>query len=271
MVALAREPMAVADAWRDEYPIVYQNDAFRSLFGGGSESPIGTPILDCFADVAEGAFAKALRLEQRFSGVVTLSLDAQTSAEASVFPLSDTRGRVRYFLATLWVPPASAERTLGEVGQDTSSTGTRSLEHFVQTVSRDMAIAHREQRSMGLIVFQIDELDQYQETFGAQAVDACVRMVGGRIFGCLRRAGDLSSQYTSDRFVASVLDQDQETAEAFARRVAEEVRELGLHSPRTKARYVTVSTAVRARVPENAASAEEWIAELGAELDPATS
>lgn len=277
MVALAREPMAVADAWRDEYPIVYQNDSFRSLFaGGGADSPIGMPVLQCFADISEDALGKALRLEQRFSGPVTLALDPKTPAEAALFPLTDTRGRVRYFLATFWVPPADAGRTEDsaaggaepEGDRDASTPGSRSLEYFLQTVTRDMAIAHREKRSLALIVFQIDELDQYQDTFGTQAVDACVRMVGGRIFGCLRRAGDLSSQYASDRFVASVLDQDQDTAEAFAKRVAEEVRELGLHSPRTRARYVTVTTAVKARVPENGATPEEWMTELAAELDP---
>lgn len=270
MVASAREPMVVADAWRDEYPIVYHNGAFKTLFGGEVESHVGTPLMRCFQGGAETGLGKALRLEQRFSGTVALSVADEPRAEASLFPLRDTRNRVRYFLATLWVAPAAQESRQdpeAEVERDLAAASSKSLEHFVDTIGRDMAVAHREKRSIGIIVFRIDELDQYEETFGVQAVDACVRMVGGRIFGCLRRAGDLSTQYSDDSFVAAVLDQDQETAAAFAKSVGDEVRELGLHSPRTKARYVTVSAATRARVPNLSESPEEWINELFSSLD----
>jgi PleD family two-component response regulator len=66
-------------------------------------------------------------------------------------------------------------------------------------------------------------------------------MIGAQIAGAFRRAGDLCARLDETTFVVAVPNQDAEHAASPAARVAEKVRNLGLHNPRAQSgRYLTI-------------------------------
>jgi diguanylate cyclase (GGDEF)-like protein len=168
-----------------------------------------------------------------------------------VQPIFGVRGDVRYFFCQhqpreIEREGASVEvdllrRALGQARQKILSldrtdpvTGLMRYDHFLMLLKRDLAVARREERPFCLLVFGIVELDTYRQTFGGNAADSAVRMIGAQIAGVFRRAGDICSRCDETTFAVALRGQDAPQAAALAKRVAEKVRSLGLHNPRAQ-------------------------------------
>lgn len=184
-------------------------------------------------------------------------------ADVGIRPLSGGRGETRYFLCEH--APAAAEagsesdvqvdllqRALGQARQkivSLSSTdpvsGLLRYEHFLALLRREIGTSSRDRRLLSLLVLDIVELEIYRQTFGANAADSCVRMIGAQIAGVFRRAGDLAARCDTGTFVVAVPGQSAEQIAGLGSRVADKVRDLGLHNPRARSgRYLCVRSAV---------------------------
>ena len=138
-----------------------------------------------------------------------------------------------------------ARRKIVNMDRTDPGTGLLSRDYFSTLLRRDLAIARRESSSLCLLVFEIVELDVYRQTFGVNAAESCLRMIGAQIAGTFRRAGDLCARFDSASFAVSVCGQDCGEARRQGLRVEEKARSLGLHNPRARAgRYVSVRSVV---------------------------
>jgi diguanylate cyclase (GGDEF)-like protein len=113
-----------------------------------------------------------------------------------------------------------------------------------------------EQQRLSVIVFRIDALESYHQLFGRHATEALLRKVAHSIGNSLQRAADYCARVGHDRFAVLIGGAEEERVVAFAERIAQRVRDLALHHPRSQlARYVTVSWSVASEIPS--ATAEE--------------
>jgi diguanylate cyclase (GGDEF)-like protein/PAS domain S-box-containing protein len=274
IVAASPAPILVADARNARLPVVYVNRAYEQLTGfcladlAGEpwallERTTGDDLERLRTAIGRGEAAQAVVTELRKDGT-------SWTSEVSVTPLHNGRGELKYFLCSqraagakdAAAQSAAAHAERGEVSllrrelgrarlkiatmdRLDAATGLLRFSHFQETVRRDLAIARRDRRYVSLLVFEIVELDVYQQTFGDKAADSCQRMIGAQIARALRRAGDLCARYDESTLVAAVLGQSASEIQPLADRIADNVSQLKLHNPRGKtSRYVSVRATV---------------------------
>ncbi len=154
--------------------------------------------------------------------------------------------------------PAASRETFGATGavpalgvlRDDRLTGLYNKEYFEELLKRDWAIAQREERCLSVLMFDIDQLGLYNDTFGRTAGDACIKRVARAIGGCLRRGSDLAARFDGGMIVALTHGMDEGATLQFARTLLDKVREQTIHHPRsTVTRFVTASAGVASCQP----------------------
>jgi diguanylate cyclase (GGDEF)-like protein len=134
------------------------------------------------------------------------------------------------------------------------ATGLATRVAFAEMLQRDFALACREQRRVSVLVFAIDAFEGYLGLFGRHAADSCLRKVAHAIASSVRRGGDYCARVGHDRFAVLTTGGDAEGARQHGERIAQRVRDLTIHHPRSlPARYVTVSWQLVTEVPPRAA------------------
>jgi diguanylate cyclase (GGDEF)-like protein/PAS domain S-box-containing protein len=99
-------------------------------------------------------------------------------------------------------------------------TGLANRRRFDETLARDMALTGRAGTPLSLILIDVDHFKTYNDTYGHQSGDDCLRLVARSILACLRRGSDLASRYGGEEFAVILPDTDLEGAVA----VADEIR-----------------------------------------------
>jgi diguanylate cyclase (GGDEF)-like protein len=84
------------------------------------------------------------------------------------------------------------------------------------------------------MVFDIQELGVYNDTFGRAAGDACIRRVAGVIAAAFRRGSDVVARWDGGCIVAMIRNSDPATIPQFAGGVAHRVLEQHIHHPRSQ-------------------------------------
>ncbi|MGI9309444.1 MAG: diguanylate cyclase domain-containing protein, partial [Gammaproteobacteria bacterium] len=270
MLDLCPLGMVLIDATGSRQQIVYVNRAFETLTGHGADELRGQGIAELAAEPAE-----VERLNNSSGSTVSRlgfrcndSEGAKLTLELEIRPIFNGPGRPSFWLGLEQrVATVDAEEfdedgdSLQEVLHDATarlrqldgcdrSTGILTRRAFDELAHRDWVIARREQQSLAMIVFRLDAFADYEDVFGRHAAESCLRKVAHAITGSLRRAGDLAARYSDDQFVALVGNIDEASAASLAQRVADKVRELSIHHPRSPAsRFVTVSYGAAVEVP----------------------
>jgi len=101
-----------------------------------------------------------------------------------------------------------------------------------------------------VFAIDIDALDLYNATFGRAAGDSAIRRVAHCVNGCLRRSSDVTARIDGGSLMAFAPGISTEQALRVGQTMAERVRELRIHHPRSAVlRYVSISVGVGALVP----------------------
>jgi len=263
-------PALIIDAQHRDRQVVYANAALGEAIGLHPNEIIGRSA----DSLADSAFDPASPEPWR-------PRSSRGAVELRPAPLYDQPGKASYWLLTA---PAStsapALRPVGASGTAPTAAGTgvfmatdvwaRGLRDdrtdaatgipgrnaLLEVLLRDWAVARREQQRLSVIVFRIDALESYHQLFGRHATEALLRKVAHSIANSLQRAADYCARVGHDRFAVLIGGAEEERVVAFAERIAQRVRDLAIHHPRSQlARYVTVSWSMASEVPS--ARAEE--------------
>jgi two-component system cell cycle response regulator len=136
-------------------------------------------------------------------------------------------------------------------------TGLCSRAYFEELLQHDWQIGMREARPLTLLIFDIDELGVYNDTFGRAAGDACIRRVAGLVGGAFQRGADVVARWEGGRIVALVRNSELTALPAFAASVARKILDHTMHHPRaTRQKFVTVSVGVASVSPTEQRSSE---------------
>lgn len=268
LIAGAAEPLVVARIDLPDWPVTLCNPAFDEF--AGRDDTRGEP----FADVIEALIGRELALE--VSEAVRQAQETALPVEAGgrewllgLRPLQAAGGpdadagvdNGPRYVAAYWRTPAGnhlpqrdreaqhallkAKRRIRDLSRNDSVTGLLNRRAFEDVLAHDWAVARREQTSLALVAFQLQDFDDYIAVFGRHAADSCLRRVAQAIRRRLRRASDVAARVDAtdgDRLVVLAHASDADKVRQFAEAIAAGVRELGLHHPRaSREKYVTVS------------------------------
>jgi diguanylate cyclase (GGDEF)-like protein/PAS domain S-box-containing protein len=273
LVESSPEGVVLVNAQDPERPVVYVNPGFEALTGYSAAELLGRNLRLLQADDREqdgrhrlrealgrGESCRVLLRNYRKDGSVFWN-------EMTVSPLLDADGRITHFAGhhrdageRLRLDPKLTRDSLSGAHQPTAVairddrlTGLFTLAYLEELLKRDWAVAQREKRSIALFAIDIDALDLYNATFGRAAGDSTIRRVAHVVSGCLRRSSDVTARIDGGSLIAFAPGLAIEQALRVGQLMAERVRELRIHHPRSAVlRYVSVSVGVCAAVPESA-------------------
>lgn len=128
---------------------------------------------------------------------------------------------------------------------------------FKEFFSREWGRMYREQSSLAVILCDIDYFKKYNDSFGHQAGDHCLRQVAGAISGAVNRAVDLVARYGGEEFVVILPHTDGLRALQVAEAIRQNVEKLQLeHSQSDVSDFVTISLGVAHTIPNQENSQE---------------
>ncbi|NJM28344.1 MAG: diguanylate cyclase, partial [Pseudanabaena sp. RU_4_16] len=114
---------------------------------------------------------------------------------------------------------------------------------------------------LSLILCDIDFFKAYNDTYGHQSGDTCIKAVTRAIKNVLQRSTDLACRYGGEEFAIVLPNTDSEGAIKIAERIRAELQALAIpHESSSINKYVTVSMGVSTTIPQPQISPSALIA-----------
>ncbi len=127
---------------------------------------------------------------------------------------------------------------------------------FDAGLADEWARAHRNGTPVALAMLDVDHFKLYNDEYGHQAGDQCLRAIAGVIAEHARRPGDLAARYGGEEFALLTPSTDGAAATLIANTICERIAALGLVHAGSSYQKVTVSIGIGALVPDAANSPE---------------
>lgn len=108
----------------------------------------------------------------------------------------------------------------------------------------------RQQKSLSLLLTDVDRFKQYNDTYGHQAGDLCLQTIAGTLRRFVQYPQDLVARYGGEEFAVVLPQTEAAGAIRVARRLRNAVRQLSIPLPDTSAStQVTLSLGVSSLIP----------------------
>jgi len=130
-----------------------------------------------------------------------------------------------------------------------SLTGLANRRHFENCFELEWRRAIRNQDSIALIIIDIDYFKKYNDLYGHQAGDDCLRTVCSSLQTYAQRSGELVVRYGGEEFVVLLPRMTLAGAQHIAENMCQSVRELNISHEDSNEKNVTISLGVTAMIP----------------------
>ena len=269
----APEGIVICQAGQADQPVSYANAAFQRLTGYTLEELLGQDLRRLQGSdreqegrtrlreaITRGQSCRALLRNYRKDG-------SQFWNEVVIQPLFAADGAVSHIVGFHRdvgerAPRADAPRTPGLPSwlREDRLSGLHSRAYFEELLQHDWQIGMRESQPLTLMMFDIDELGSYNDTYGRPAGDACIRRVAGVIGASFKRGADVVARWEGGCIVALVRNGDVAGVAEFAGSVARKVLGQHIHHPRAlRQKFVTVSVGAASINPSAERSMEQLL------------
>ena len=139
----------------------------------------------------------------------------------------------------------AAQENLRRLSLLDALTGLANRRHFEQAIQLEVRRAAREEQPLGLVMCDLDYFKNYNDTYGHQAGDICLKKVGQAIKKVLNRPGDLAARYGGEEFVVLLPNTGPRGSLRVAKAMQNAVAELEIpHQTSLVAKYLTISLGV---------------------------
>ncbi|MCX6569818.1 MAG: diguanylate cyclase [Candidatus Aminicenantes bacterium] len=139
----------------------------------------------------------------------------------------------------------------------TDMANRRSFEAFLD---REWGRCSREGRPLSLIMADIDFFKAYNDTYGHQAGDECLRKIAHVLKKNVSRAGDLAARYGGEEFIIVLSETGTEGAVVVAKKIMSAVEALRMaHETSKVSEYVTISLGCASCVPSRESGSSSLI------------
>ncbi len=137
-------------------------------------------------------------------------------------------------------------------------TGVANRRRYDEYVENEFRRARRNGTLLSLVMIDIDFFKLYNDTYGHQEGDACLKKIAEVLNGTLHRPGDLLARYGGEEFVVVLPCTDREGAYLMAEIMRARIEELAIpHAASTAFGHVTVSLGVASLIPKHSTKLDE--------------
>jgi len=149
---------------------------------------------------------------------------------------------------------------IGHLGERDGLTGLFNRRMFDGFIGRVWEQSIEDKSLIVLMLVDVDNFRRYNDRFGLQAGDECIRRVAGAVAACALRPLDFCARYSGIQFAIVLANPDRLYAEEVPRRVRQAVAALEIpHPDSPNGRDVTVSVGVALTVARAIDSREAFI------------
>ena len=146
-------------------------------------------------------------------------------------------------------------------------TGVYNRRHFDERLAAEWARAMRNSAALSVVLIDVDLFKRYNDRYGHQAGDDCLRRVAAALKAGIRRPGDLAARYGGEEFVCLLPDTDLAGALVLAGQLGAAVQALQIaHDDSAVAPVVTVSLGVGSKSGKAQGSAAAMLRAADAQL-----
>lgn len=132
---------------------------------------------------------------------------------------------------------------------------------FNQRLTEEWLRLRREQKSLALLLIDVDYFKRYNDFYGHQKGDECLWKISQAIKYTLQRQTDLVARYGGEEFVVILPDTDQQGATVVAKRIRRTVLNLEIAHENTDNdhRIITVSIGAFSGIPQEQTQAASFL------------
>ena len=146
-------------------------------------------------------------------------------------------------------------------------TGVANRRCFDERLATEWRRAARGTAPLALLMLDVDHFKRFNDRYGHQLGDECLRRVACAIKGGLLRPGDLAARYGGEEFACILPATEFEGAQAVATSIEQRVRALQIeHADSDVCNVVTVSVGVSMALPEPDGDAASLLSLADAQL-----
>jgi diguanylate cyclase (GGDEF)-like protein len=128
-----------------------------------------------------------------------------------------------------------------------------SFKKIIKTLSRT-------KEKLSVLMMDIDFFKKYNDTYGHEAGDTCLKMVSNALSQCISRPDDFIARYGGEEFVVILPNTDEEGARIIAEKLLEKMRECNIpHEKNDAAAHVTISIGGTCGIVEYTQTESEYI------------
>jgi diguanylate cyclase (GGDEF)-like protein len=139
-------------------------------------------------------------------------------------------------------------------------TGIANRRHFMNALEIEWRRSERLSLPLSLIMADVDNFKAFNDRYGHQAGDQCLRMLATLMAESITRAGDLVARYGGEEFIVLLPATEVEGAAHVAERLRKRIEDAGIkHETSPVCACVTISFGVAGVIPKRGMLAESVI------------
>jgi diguanylate cyclase len=143
----------------------------------------------------------------------------------------------------------STQATLQRLATEDGLTGLANRRQLDGMLSTETARARRQSTSVAVLMIDIDHFKKYNDRYGHQAGDECLKAVAGALRLCVQRPADAAFRYGGEEFAVILPDTPMDGALKIADNIRTAVRGLNVSHTASEFGRVTLSIGVAAQTP----------------------
>ena len=153
-----------------------------------------------------------------------------------------------------------ANLALGRLSLLDGLTNLANRRFFDTYLDSQIALAHRQKRTLALILCDVDAFKAYNDHYGHQAGDECLKRIAAALNASCRRPVDLVARYGGEEFALILPDTELSGAAGVAEAARDAVARLNIpHAHSTAAPVVTISAGIAVMTRQNGLDARQLI------------
>jgi diguanylate cyclase (GGDEF)-like protein len=158
--------------------------------------------------------------------------------------------QMRTSLVVLTQQLDTANQELKRLSASDALTGIANRRFFDDHITREWRRARRSASSLAVMMCDVDNFKLFNDTYGHQAGDDCLRRVAGAIATSLDRASDIAARYGGEEFAVVLPETPQGGALIVGEKVRSAVRALNIPHSGSQFGIVTLSIGIASAVPD---------------------
>jgi diguanylate cyclase (GGDEF)-like protein len=148
-----------------------------------------------------------------------------------------------------------ANAELERLARTDALTGLANRRVFDERLLEEIARAGRNGAPLCLLLLDVDHFKAYNDTYGHQGGDECLRRIGESLRGTVRRAGEVVARYGGEEMALILPASDERAGTVVAERVRAAVEQLAIPHEKNSHQLGTISLGVACFHPGGARDA----------------